>query len=246
MDTNVVNISPSYFPMGDQAVVIQFENDVLIPISRRVQTFAHLIKHHQIPGVKQLLPAFNNLTVCYDPIIIEFDKLVERLRYLEGNVSEYVDFNSKTIHIPTAFGGEYGPDLKEISMKAGLSTEEVIKILHSKPYFVYMIGFIAGYPYCGDIDQRLALPRRSNPRLKVEKGTIQIVNNLTGIFTMTAPSGWHMVGWTPTEMFNPYREPPSMLRAGDYVQYVPISAKEAERWNEKRQREWDQEWNSCM
>lgn len=201
--------------MGDQAIVAQFENKLSLQVSRSVQSFAHLIKKSELIGIKHLLPAFNNLTICYDPTIIEYHKLIDKLRSLE-----------------------------EISRRSGLSSEEVIKLLHSKPYFVYMIGFIAGYPYCGDIDERLALPRRSNPRIKVKKGTIQIVNQQTGIFTITAPSGWHLVGWTPMEMFNPNVDPPSMFRGGDYVQYIPIDAGEAENWNEQRQREWDQKWNS--
>lgn len=230
--------------MGDQAVVAQFENKLSLQVSRRVQSFAHLIKKSELIGIKHLLPAFNNLTICYDPTIIEYHELIDKLRSLEEDISENVVTESKTLHIPVVFGGEHGPDLEEISRRSGLSSEEVIKLLHSKPYFVYMIGFIAGYPYCGDIDERLALPRRSNPRIKVKKGTIQIVNQQTGIFTITAPSGWHLVGWTPMEMFNPNVDPPSMFRGGDYVQYIPIDAGEAENWNEQRQREWDQKWNS--
>jgi inhibitor of KinA len=106
-----------------------------------------------------------------------------------------------------------------------------------------MTGFIAGYPYCGNIDERIRFKRRDNPRVKCRKGTIQIVDQQIGIITMEAPSGWHLVGWTPMEIFNPNRLPPGLITAGNYVKYEPISLKEAEEWTEEHQKEWDHEWN---
>lgn len=244
MGLDVVHAPPSYKPMGDHVVVAQFENTISLQVSRRVHAFAQSIKSNQLKGIEHLIPGFNNLTICYDPVMIGYHELIDQLESLEGEISESERNEGKTIHIPVVFGGSYGPDLEEVSKRAGLSPEEVIDLLQSKRYFVYMIGFIAGYPYCGDIDERLAIPRRSTPRVKVNKGTIQIANQQTGIFTMTAPSGWHLVGWTPMNTFDPYMDPPSLIRAGDYVQYVRIDAKEAQQWDEERQREWDEKWHS--
>lgn len=116
-------------------------------------------------------------------------------------------------------------------------------MLHSKSYYVYMIGFIAGYPYCGNIDEKLRFKRRSNPRMSVKKGTVQIADKQVGIFTMDAPSGWHLVGWTPMEVFNPHHLPPGLLNAGDYVKLEPVSADFVQSWDEERQKEWNREWN---
>ncbi|MDT8862423.1 5-oxoprolinase subunit PxpB [Alkalihalobacillus sp. MEB130] len=244
MESQTVNIAPSYLMMGDKAVVIQFEQIVSIETNKKVQIISRLIEEQNIIGITQLIPAFNNLTVCYDPILIGQGELLQELKKIEGQVSIDFQLNNKTLYVPVAFGGEYGPDLEEIANHAGLSQKEIISILQNTPYYVYMIGFIAGYPYSGDIDKRLSIPRRSNPRMKVEKGTVQIVNNLTGIFTMTAPSGWHLVGWTPMDIFDPHLEQISRLNAGDSIQYVEISKDEAKLWNEERQWEWDLKWNS--
>ncbi|WP_209125057.1 5-oxoprolinase subunit PxpB [Alkalihalobacillus sp. BA299] len=244
METQTINLAPSYFMMGDKAIVIQFKQNISIETNKKVQISARIIEDRKIVGITQLLPAFNNLTVCYDPLVIRHDELLQELKKIESHISGDIQLDNKTLYVPVAFGGEYGPDLEEIANHAGLSQEEVISILQKTPYYVYMIGFIAGYPYSGDIDKRLSIPRRSNPRMKVEKGTVQIVNNLTGIFTMTAPSGWHLVGWTPMEIFNPNLEQISRLNAGDYIQYIEISKEEAELWNQERQWEWDLKWNS--
>lgn len=239
----IVNRLPVYFPMGEQAIVAQFEKIISIQESRKVQSFMHVIGKKQIPGVTDLLPAFNNLTICYDPIVIRYDELLDELKRLENEITEEERDESKTIHIPVTYDQKYGIDLDEIARKADLTTDEVVKEIHTKEYFVYMIGFIAGYPYCGNIDERLRFKRRDNPRVKCKKGTIQIVDKQIGIITMEAPSGWHLIGWTPMEIFNPNHLPPGLLGAGNYVKYVPISLQEAEAWSEGHQKEWDREWN---
>ncbi|WP_019122840.1 5-oxoprolinase subunit PxpB [Brevibacillus massiliensis] len=236
--------SLSYLPLGDQTVMIRFENRLSAEVNSRVRSFAHVITERKIAGVERLIPAFNSLAVCYNPVVISYQELVDELKALEGGISKELGTNGKTVCIPVTFGGTYGPDLPEVSEKTGLPPEEVVRILQSKPYLVYMVGFIAGFPYCGDIDERLVLPRRATPRLKIPKGTIAIANQQLGLYTIESPGGWHLVGWTPMETFHPYAEPPSLLVSGDYVQCIPISAEEADAWDEQRQRKWDQEWNS--
>ncbi|GEN32574.1 MULTISPECIES: 5-oxoprolinase subunit PxpB [Aneurinibacillus] len=244
MHTNALTTSLSYVPMGEQTLLIKFENILSPEVNKRVCSFAHIITERNIAGIERLIPAFNSLAVCYNPVIIKFTELVSELKLLENHIYSEASTNSKKIYIPVVFGGKYGPDLQEVSQKVKLSPDEVISILQSKPYLVYMLGFIAGFPHCGNIDERLILPRRANPRLKIPKGTIAIANEQLGLYTIESPGGWNLVGWTPMETFNPYCEPPSLLMAGDYIQCVQISAEEADLWDEQRQREWDQEWNS--
>jgi inhibitor of KinA len=244
MSQHQTALGPHYVPMGDQVVVAQFENVLSIEVNQRVRAFARLIEQKQIQGVRQLIPAFNSLAIHYDPLVVDYDTLVDKLTALSHALSQGDATQGRIVHIPVVYGGKYGPDLEDVARLTGLTTDEVIDIHLSRAYLVYMIGFIAGFPYCGDIDERLVLPRRANPRVRVEKGTICIANRQTGIYTIASPGGWHLIGWTPMETFNPYHEPPSLLLAGDYVQFVPITASEAERWDEKRQREWEQQWNS--
>nr|WP_255807612.1 5-oxoprolinase subunit PxpB [Cohnella mopanensis] len=232
-----------YVPLGDCTLVVQFENKISIQVNRGVQAFANLIGSRKIPGIVQMIVTFNSLAICYDPLRITFHKLADTLHGLEDQMSEAHAMPGKTVHVPVVIGGEYSPDLEEVSARTGVSSEQLIEALISKPYYVYMVGFVDGTPYCGDIDERLALPRRSNPRVKVRKGSVAIATSQTTIYTVDSPGGWHLLGWTPMEMFNPYREKPCVLVAGDYVQYVPISADESESWDEQRQREWDREWN---
>ncbi|MEI3610669.1 5-oxoprolinase subunit PxpB [Pseudogracilibacillus sp. SO10305] len=243
MDKQKYGKYPHYFPMGDQAIVAQFEKIISIEVSRKIQSFSEVIKREEIEGITDLLLAYNNLTVCYNPMVINYSELLNILIKLAENITEESIVENKTIHIPVSFSEKHGKDLSKISEVSGLTIDETINTLHKKEYFVYMIGFIAGYPYCGNIDEKLRLNRRANPRQNVKKGTIQIADKQIGIMTMDAPSGWHHVGWTPMEIFNPYLVPPGLLSPGNRVKFIPVDENETEKWCSERQKEWDMEWN---
>ncbi|MEH7342425.1 5-oxoprolinase subunit PxpB [Bacillus sp. JJ1532] len=244
MGIDTLNKSLSYVPMGEKTIIIKFEDILSTEVNKRVRSLSQIITEKNIEGIERLIPAFNSLAVCYNPRIIKFNNLVEELKGLDDCIDIERDISSKKIFIPVVFGGKHGPDLEEVAKRTNLGLKDVIGMLESKPYLVYMVGFIAGFPYCGDLDERLILPRRSNPRIKIPKGSIAIANEQLGLYTISSPGGWHIVGWSPMETFNPYHEPPSIINAGDYVQLVQISPEKAESWDEQRQREWDQKWNS--
>lgn len=232
-----------YMPLGEQVLIVQFEDILSIEVNQSIQAFAQLIKNQCINGIKEIIPAMTSLSIKYDPLTITFDQLKNNLEGLEELDGTKNSFTGKTVHIPIAFDRQNAPDLEYLSNQTGLDKEKIVEILISKPYYVYMIGFIAGLPYMGNIDERLALPRRETPRLKVPKGSVAIANQLTDIYTIESPGGWHIVGWTPMEIFDSVRNPPSLLFPGDYVKYERISADLAKEWSRTKQEEWDQTWN---
>lgn len=134
---------------------------------------------------------------------------------------------AKVVEIPVCYGGQYGPDIEFVAEHNGLSVQEVISI-HTKPeYLVYMIGFCPGFPYLGGMDERIATPRRTTPRLQIPARSIGIAGNQTGGYPISTPGGWQIIGRTPVEMFRPEdEEKPSLLNSGDIVKFVAISEQE--------------------
>lgn len=229
--------------MGEQIVLVQFQEVLSIEVNKEVQAFASKLQVEKIKGIKEIIPAMTNISVKYDPVQIGYEELINEIKKLIPFTEGIEEHNQKTVHIPVVFDDKYGPDLDFISETTGLTKEMIIEKLVSRTYYVYMTGFIAGLPYMGDIDQELRLPRRSTPRLKVPKGSVAIAGQMTDIYTIESPGGWHLVGWTPMEVFHYQKEPPSVLRPGDYVKYVKISTEEAGNWSETKEKEWDQKWN---
>ena len=124
--------------------------------------------------------------------------------------------------IPVCCAGEFAPDLAEVARLTGLACAEVVRLHSSVRYHVYMLGFLPGFPYMGDLPPELALPRRADPRVRVPAGSIAIATTLTAVYPYQSPGGWHLIGATPIRFFDPARDPPSLLAAGDAVLFEPI------------------------
>ena len=130
------------------------------------------------------------------------------------------------VHVPTLYGGEHGPDLEYIADRAGMSVEEAVTIHSAEEYLVYMMGFTPGFPYLGGLDERLATPRLETPRQEIVAGTVGIAESQTGVYPVSSPGGWRLIGRTPLRLFDPSRESPSLLSAGNYLRFVPLSGEE--------------------
>lgn len=235
---------PRFRPLGDQAVLVQFGDVLSLETNGRMRGFAHQVRQRQLPGVTSLIPAQTSLAVRYDPVRVGYGELVERLKELLDEPGGGAAVEGKLVYVPVAYGGACGPDLEEVARRTGLAPEEVVARHHARTYVAYMVGFHAGFPYLGDNDEQLRLPRRRDPRVEVPAGSIGIAMNQSIIYTVVSPGGWHLIGRTPMEIFNPFRHPPGLLLAGDRVRFVPIPEAELEQWDETRQRDWDLEWNA--
>ena len=128
------------------------------------------------------------------------------------------------MRIPTLYGGEHGPDIDFVADHAGLSVQEVVSLHSGRDYPVYMLGFSPGFPYLGDMSEKLATPRLETPRTVTPAGSVGIAESQTGIYPLASPGGWRIIGRTPVRMFDPEREPPSALRPGDLVRFEPLES----------------------
>jgi inhibitor of KinA len=133
------------------------------------------------------------------------------------------------VEIPVCYEPGFAPDLDEVAAAIGLSAEEVVSRHVASAHRVLMMGFAPGFPYVGGLDARLSVPRRATPRARVEAGSVAIANGQTAVYPFATPGGWSLIGRTPLRLFDPSRERPSLVRAGDAIVFVPITAIEFER-----------------
>jgi KipI family sensor histidine kinase inhibitor len=93
---------------------------------------------------------------------------------------------------------------------------------HSRrSYIVDLLGFVPGFAYLSELDAALQLPRRPQPRPRVPAGSVAIAGAQTAVYPLDTPGGWHIIGRTDSVMFDPLRDAPALLRAGDKVRFVP-------------------------
>lgn len=216
--------------MGDRGLLLECGDEISHEINEKVRRMALAIQAEAIEGIIETIPTYCSLLVIYDPLTLSLDQLKKRVQKIEDGLQEIPLPEPKLTRIPAVYGGTYGPDLDFVAEYHKIDPEEVIRLHTSKPYFIYMIGFMPGYPYMGELPDELVTPRLKTPRLSVPKGSVAIAQKQTGIYSMESPGGWQIIGRTPLELFDPNREPPALLQMGDLVRFYPISEKEFEEW----------------
>ena len=216
----------SILTAGDSSLLIQFGNEISPEINQRIKATVQLMREQHIEGVLDVIPAFCSLLINYDPRVISYSEITKRMRKLLKVEMKAEDEKKKVFEIPVCYGGKYGPDLAYIAEHAGMTEEEVIALHSSKDYLIYMLGFLPGFCYLGGLDERLHTPRLATPRIKIDAGSVGIGGSQTGIYPMDSPGGWQLMGMTPVKTYDPEREVPILVEAGDYIRFVPVDEEE--------------------
>ena len=211
---------------GDSSLLIEFGNEISPEINQKIKTTVQLMKEQHIEGVVDIIPAFCSLLINYDPRVIGYEELRNRMKALVKVEVKAEAGVKRVFEIPVCYGGEYGPDIENIAEHAGLSVDEVIEIHSSRDYLIYMLGFLPGFTYLGGLDERIHTPRLANPRLKINAGSVGIGGSQTGIYPLDSPGGWQLMGMTPVKTYDPERNVPILVEAGDYIRFVPVDEEE--------------------
>lgn len=218
---------PRILPAGDAALTIELGDAVAVEINERVLALDAAIAAAGIPGIVETIPTYRSLFVQYDPTVIDFDRMRERIARMD--LSHRAAVAGRRWTFPVCYGGVHGTDLESLAHGHGLSVEEAVAIHLAGEYRVYMIGFAPGFAYLGGLDPRLHTPRRPSPRLRIPANSIGIGGVQAGITSIPIPSGWHLLGRTPARMFDLRREDPFLLRPGDAVRFERIDEAAFER-----------------
>jgi inhibitor of KinA len=225
-----MKMSLTYHALGDTGMQIVFGTEISEKTNQSIRMFADELKQHPIEGVVEWVPAYTTLTLYYQPSVVTYQRLQEKVTDLYDvlqNQSEPLS-DSLVYLLPTYYGGEMGEDLSIVAEQNGLSEEEVVHIHSSQDYLIYMMGFVPGFPYLGGMSEKIATPRREDPRPEIAPGSVGIAGSQTGIYPLKSPGGWQLIGRTPVKLYDPYKEQPILLESGSYIRFVPVSKQEFE------------------
>ncbi len=211
-----------YLAAGDCGILIEFGNAILPEISAKVRAMTLAIETSKISAIVAFTPTYRSILLQYDPLKMRYAALLEVLQKLETELTEMQLPAPRIFEVPTCYGGSFGPDLDFVCEHTALNAEEVIAIHTAHPYLVYMLGFTPGFSYLGGMDERIATPRLKTPRAKIPGGSVGIAAKQTGIYSIDSPGGWQLIGKTPILLYDPYRMPPILHGAGDYIKFVRI------------------------
>ena len=216
----------SIVPSGDSAVLIRLEQTISSENTIGIYNLMSQIRSAKIIGITDLIPAYCSLMVCYDPALISWQSLHDRLKDLSSLQQDDITVTQRHITIPAVYGGIYGEDLPSVAELCGLSEDEVIAIHSGTDYFVHMIGFLPGFPYLGGLDERIAVRRLDEPRIRIPAGSVGIGGSQTGIYPLDSPGGWRLIAKTPVRIYDPASKDPVLFRPMDIVRFQPVSEAE--------------------
>ncbi|MEK7244976.1 MAG: 5-oxoprolinase subunit PxpB, partial [Pseudomonadota bacterium] len=151
----------------------------------------------------------------------DFDGAVAHVRGLVG-AGARARRRVRRVHIPACYDEDFGPDLAEAARLAGMSRKDAIRLHASVDYHVYMLGFLPGFAYMGDVPEPLRMPRIQTPRVKVPARSLGLAFGQTGIYPLESPGGWRLIGVVPVELCDIHKSPPALLAPGDLVRFHPI------------------------
>ncbi len=219
------------FPIGDNAVTIEFGNTINDSINKEVINRFHQIQGDPIPGVIDVFPSYSSITLYYDLLKVkknginsatafETIKKILEARMLMPVIEHLTE--PRLVKIPVCYETEFAPDLHQFLIIKNITKEELIEIHTATIYKVFMIGFLPGFAYMGEVNEKIVMPRKSKPKM-VAAGSVGIAGKQTGIYPLISPGGWQIIGRTPLKIFDPGQKEEILLRTGDHIQFYSIS-----------------------
>ncbi len=210
-------------PSGDAALVVEFGDTVAPELNAAVLALDAALAGR--PGIVEAVPTYRSLLVHYDPMATTTAQISDLVHASLASSRQDTGAH-RTWRIPVAYGGEHGIDLEATAATHAISPDELVRRHAAPTYQVYMLGFLPGFAYLGGLDPSIAIPRRTDPRLKTPPGTISIGGVQALVASIEAPSGWHLLGRTPARNFMASRDPVVLLAPGDRVRFAPIDARD--------------------
>ena len=215
--------TPRFLDAGEAALSIEFGDTVDPEINARVLALDAALRRAAPEGLIETLPTYRALLVCYEPLVLSREKLLEvvEAQLAEGPLDRTAATPARW-RLPCCYEAPCGEDLAEAAARLGLTPARFVELHAGAEYRAYMYGFAPGWCYLGGLPRDLALPRRATPRAPTPPGAVLIGGGLALVASNPMPTGWYVVGRTPERLFSPSREPPLFISPGDFLRFEPV------------------------
>ncbi len=218
-------MEPRIVELGDAALTLEFGDRIDRELHARVMAAQAALP--ALAGIADVVPTYRSLTVHFDPLQLPHARLAAELRAAAEKPMEKSVLAGRRWEIPVCFGGDFGPDLAAVSTATGRSEQDIIDTLCCLELRVFLIGFLPGFPYLGELPDWLRLPRLTTPRTAVPANSVAIAGAQAAIYPWQSPGGWHLLGRTPLCLFDANNAArPALLAPGDSVSFRAITLAE--------------------
>lgn len=224
--------------VSDSAATIDFGNVIDEDINSQILSLFHFVNNQPIPGMIEAVPAYASLTIYFDLMFLRkkispsrkvYEWIHEKVEKLIELETAALEINSNLIRIPVCYDEEFGIDLKWLAEQKNISTNDIIQLHCARRYRVFMLGFLPGFAYMGEVDEKIAIPRKPEPQ-SIIAGSVGIAGKQTGVYPLNSPGGWQIIGRTPLKLFDKRKDELCVLKPGDFVEFYSITKDEFENY----------------
>jgi KipI family sensor histidine kinase inhibitor len=212
----------SIAPVGDASITLDFPPTIDESIAMRCAAIAGALRLRRLPAIYDIVPAFHSVAVHFDPLATTCESIEAVLRECADGPFDAAGDTARVVEVPVQYGGEHGPDLPAVAAFGRCTEEEVVRLHSERVYRVFMLGFLPGFAYMGEVDRRIAAPRLDAPRAHVAAGSVGIAGRQTAVYPLDSPGGWQIIGRTSVEPFVAGREEPFLFRPADRIRFVRV------------------------
>ena len=217
---------PQVFFASDRSVLIKTGDTISEKNHETVHNYFDLFSLNPAAGTQSIHPAYNSILLTFDPAVINPAEFLSEVKLKLLNAIPFIYPDKHLIEIPVCYDEEFAPDISIVANHNSITVEKVIEIHCTPEYLVYFLGFSPGFPYLGGMSHSISTPRLQTPRIKVPEGSVAIGGDHTGIYPLSSPGGWNIIGRTPLKLFSPEKKEPTLLKLGYKIKFIPISKEE--------------------
>jgi KipI family sensor histidine kinase inhibitor len=202
---------------GDQALLLEFDS------TAEVLAWNDALREADLLGVLDIVPASRTVLLK-----LAGPRYRELIRQRLGKLRiDRVATDDATTPIDQRADVEIdvfydGADLEEVARLSGLTPDDVVAAHTATPLRVGFGGFAPGFAYLVGGDERLHVPRRTEPRTRVPAGSVALAGEYSGVYPRESPGGWQLIGRTDAALWDVDRDPPALLTPGLWVQFRAI------------------------
>jgi inhibitor of KinA len=210
----------TYKLFGRSAILVEWPANISQDIIQDIISFERQVK--EIDSILDIIIAYNSLLIRYQNPIVDQELTIRQLKNKYTASSYLIKQDQFLWEIPVCYDASFGIDLEEIANKKKCSVADIVRLHTETDYLVYFIGFQPGFLYLGGLNQNLHVPRKSTPRVRVDKGSVGIGGTQTGVYPQNSSGGWNIIGKSPLNFFNMKATNPCFAKPGDRIQFVAV------------------------
>ena len=234
---------------GDEHIFVEVDEEMSLEAFFKSLAMTKAVRESQIKGVTEICPANASLQVKFDPDRISPDDMLAELKTLEASAEKAESvLQTRIIEIPVYYNDPWtyetlmrfrerhqDPDSTDLEFAARInkfdSVEDFVTAHSGAPWFVSMVGFVAGLPFMyqmADRPHQIEVPKYLRPRTDTPKLTVGYGGCFSCIYSVRGAGGYQMFGITPMPIFDPNQEISYLqdfmvfFQPGDIVKFDPI------------------------